>query len=336
MINTLLLSGSFAALLGVASSQTYDATVCGKERVGEFNDTIMYYPNAWNPKSPENGHVCMSVDESGPSFDVVWNWPENIEDVHSYPYVRLNHENLPTKLSTIREMKLKTDWTMTLGNPSSPPRDFSTSTWDDNKEELLEAGVICNAAWDFFFDGDRMNTYNPVNSSYEVMIWLGKIGSGAQPLEGDSILTNMTVGDHEFSLWYNTNSGGRHVFTWVTRDGKDVNEFDGDVAPLLEYILSNPSDIEDFPSDPWLGLVEFGSETWFSNENVTFSAANFGMELDADGYDGARDDDNSGSSNNNNNGGSSNDNDSAGAAISLSTLTLVMPAAMALAVAFGF
>lgn len=115
-----------------------------------------------------------------------------------------------------------------------------------------------------------------------------------------------------------------------------MNEFDGDVAPLLEYILSNPSDIEDFPSDPWLGLVEFGSETWFSNENVTFSAANFGMELDADGYDGARDDDNSGSSNNNNNGGSSNDNDSAGAAISLSTLTLVMPAAMALAVAFGF
>lgn len=55
-----------------------------------------------------------------------------------------------------------------------------------------------------------------------------------------------------------------------------MNEFDEDVKPLFDYVL-NSGEID---KESWLGLVEFGSEAWHSEDNTTFSAANFKMELD--------------------------------------------------------
>lgn len=85
------------------------------------------------------------------------------------------------------------------------------------------------------------------------------------------------------SLYYGRNSGGTHVFTAVTRNGEDVLSFDEDFYPLFEYILEQAhkhiDTPNDLPKDPWLGIVEFGTETWLSDGNVTFTAADFGMEL---------------------------------------------------------
>ncbi|KAL2752020.1 glycoside hydrolase family 12 protein [Sodiomyces alcalophilus JCM 7366] len=278
---------SLSLLLSLASAQSYDATICGEDRFGEFSDPQVYLPNAWNKNSPDDGFVCMSVDNSTPAFDVTWMWPENIADVHSYPYVRLNDDALPTRLSTIESMRIKSDWMMTLGSPRSPPRDFSNRTWTKNKEKLDEVGVTANAAWDFFLDANRTRTYNPVDSAIEVMIWLGRVGH-ARPLEGDGVVTTIKLGDHTFQLYYQLNFRSRHVFTWILANGGDVTQFDEDVSPLFEYILNNPppeSDDEDaaeWPEDPYLGLVEFGSETWYSKDNVTFSVANFGLDLEVD------------------------------------------------------
>lgn len=88
------------------------------------------------------------------------------------------------------------------------------------------------------------------------------------------------------SLYYGRNSGGTHVFTAVPRDGKDILSIDQDFYPLLEFILkdahNHPEIPDDLPKDPYLGIVEFGTETWFSDGNATFTAANFGMKLDGD------------------------------------------------------
>jgi hypothetical protein len=89
----------------------------------------------------------------------------------------------------------------------------------------------------------------------------------------------------------------------------------------LKYILDNPTNIEDFPEDPWLGIVEFGSETWQSDGNVTFSAANFAMELDADGPSN-----DAGSGSGNGNGGTGNDDGNAAAITTMSALGVVLPA----------
>jgi hypothetical protein len=59
--------------------------------------------------------------------------------------------------------------------------------------------------------------------------------------------------------------------------------FDEDFYPLFKYILEqareNIDNPDDLPKNPWLGIVEFGTETWLSNGNVTFTAADFSMNL---------------------------------------------------------
>jgi hypothetical protein len=84
-------------------------------------------------------------------------------------------------------------------------------------------------------------------------------------------------------LFYGRNSGGTHVFTAVTRDNQDILSFNEDFYPLFKYILEQAhkhiDTPENLPKDPWLGIIEFGTETWLSNGNVTFTAANFGMEI---------------------------------------------------------
>lgn len=89
--------------------------------------------------------------------------------------------------------------------------------------------------------------------------------------------------DRDSSLFYGRNSGGTHVFTAVTKDNADILSFDEDFYPLFKYILEqarkNIDNPDDLPKDPWLGIVEFGTETWLSNGNVTFTAADFSMIL---------------------------------------------------------
>lgn len=95
-------------------------------------------------------------------------------------------------------------------------------------------------------------------------------------------------------MYYGRNSGGTHVFTAVPRDGEDILSIDEDFYPLFEFILEqahkHPDTPDDLPKDPYLGIVELGSETWFSEGNVTFTAANFGMELDGDVEESSDDD----------------------------------------------
>lgn len=140
----------------------------------------------------------MSVDNSTPAFDVTWNWATNINDVHSFPYVRLNdRKNLPTRLSGLDKIQLKVDWTMNYGKPDPPVRDFDQSTWDESRRELESNGVQCNAAWDFFLDGNKTNTHNPVDSSIEVMVWIGRVGDPFWLGRNDNKhIGNVTIGEY--------------------------------------------------------------------------------------------------------------------------------------------
>ncbi|KAF5598035.1 hypothetical protein FPCIR_3308 [Fusarium pseudocircinatum] len=274
---------SCAILLTGVSGKEEVKRVCGNERLGELNDSLSYYPNAWNKKSPKNGFVCLKVDNSTPAFSATWNWPADIQDVHSFPYVRFNNPSLPVRLSDLESIRLSTDWIYTPGSPSKIPDDFSNEVWTKNKAELEGDGVQANAAWDFFLDDNRNRTLYPQVAKIEFMVWLGRVGDpwwlGRQ---NDSILSTVTLGETEFLLFYGRNSGGTHVFTAVTKDNSDVLSFDEDFYPLFQYILKQAHkqiDADDLPKDPWLGIIEFGTETWMSRGNATFTAANFGMSL---------------------------------------------------------
>jgi hypothetical protein len=86
----------------------------------------------------------------------------------------------------------------TPGSPSKPPRDFSSSKWEENKAELGSEGVQANAAWDFFLDDDRNRTLYPQVAAIEFMLWLGRVGDpwwlGRQ---NNSVLSTVTLGETE-------------------------------------------------------------------------------------------------------------------------------------------
>lgn len=324
MKSSFVLGSSIALFLGAAAAQ-YDEEVCDEQRFGEYSDPRVYFPNAWNEKKDPNGFICMKVDNSTPAFDVTWNWSTDINDVHSFPYVRLNDADLPTRLSTLREIRLSVDWTMTAGNPSTPPRNFTQAAWEENKVGLDREAVRANAAWDFFLDGNKTNTYNPVEATIEVMVWLGRVGNPYWlGRADDKKISEVTIGNYTFDLYHALNFRNHSVFTAVPQSEDDILTFDEDLQPLFKYILDNPTNIENFPEDPWLGIVEFGSETWQSDGNVTFTAANFAMQLDADGP--SNDAGNGGGSGGNGNGGTGNDDGSAAAITSMSVLGFVLPA----------
>lgn len=55
----------------------------------------------------------------------------------------------------------------------------------------------------------------------------------------------------------------------------DQTSFDEDIAPLLQYLTTKSL----VSPDAQLGLVEFGSEAYYSQSNVTFSAGDFSMQV---------------------------------------------------------
>jgi hypothetical protein len=79
------------------------------------------------------------------------------------------------------------------------------------------------------------------------------------------------------SLYRGTNIRNHTTYTWLAQS--NISSFDMDFSPLLQALMRN----QHLPLDVQLGLVEFGSETFRSMENITFAAWNFSMDLQGDG-----------------------------------------------------
>ena len=113
----------------------------------------------------------------------------------------------------------------------------------------------------------------------------------------------------------------------MSSNDDDILSLDEDFYPLFKYILEQAAKNEavsgDLPKDPWLGVVEFGSENWFSDGNVTFTAANFGMKLNGGGSG-----DKNGSSGGKNSNGTSSDDDNAGSMLDASVIGYIVPAVL--------
>lgn len=54
-----------------------------------------------------------------------------------------------------------------------------------------------------------------------------------------------------------------------------MTDFDIDLTALFQALWKNNL----VPSNASLGLVEFGSEAFYSAQNITFAASDFGMDL---------------------------------------------------------
>ena len=74
-------------------------------------------------------------------------------------------------------------------------------------------------------------------------------------------------------LYKGQNSRGTRVYTWVAKQNQP--SFDEEVTPLIQYLIRQAL----LTTNDFLGVVEFGTEAFYSTGNITFSASSFHMDL---------------------------------------------------------
>jgi len=75
------------------------------------------------------------------------------------------------------------------------------------------------------------------------------------------------------SLYQGHNSNGQYVYSWLA--SSDLTSFNADISPLLHYLWRHSYIHE----ANYLGIVQFGMETFHATSNVTFSATDFDISI---------------------------------------------------------
>lgn len=255
-----LLRASFAH----ESQSSDNVMLCGKYDVyNTSSGDLSFTSDAWNPD--KRGGQCVTVDKNGTKFDATWKWESDAASVHSYPHVNFNSPLLPVKMTSLSGLAIQSQWSM---SPSSSP------SIANDVEGLSQLNTIANVALDMFVDSDSTNAQSEVDASYEIMIWLGSFGD-PKPLgfsQGASCW-NQSLGNVIFKLYTGKNHRGHRTFSWMSP--VNMTDFNEDISPLLQALWRNKL----IPGDAFLGLVEFGTEAFHSDKNITFTVSHFSMNL---------------------------------------------------------
>ncbi|OCK77131.1 glycoside hydrolase family 12 protein [Lepidopterella palustris CBS 459.81] len=251
----------------VIPQRTNTVLLCGQYDI--YNTSagdLSFSSDVWNPD--KSGGQCVTVNKNGTTFDATWAWKSDAGSVHSYPHVNFNSPTLPVQLSNISSINIHSQWSMSPGASPSISNDVAG---------LSNLNTIANVALDIFADADPVKSQSEVQAGYEIMIWIGSFGD-PKPLgfSTGAACWNQTLGDVIFKLYMGKNHRGNNVFSWISP--LNITDFNEDISPLLQALWRNSL----VPQNAFLGLVEFGSEAFHSDKNVTFSISNFGMNLTSD------------------------------------------------------
>jgi Glycosyl hydrolase family 12 len=63
------------------------------------------------------------------------------------------------------------------------------------------------------------------------------------------------------------------VYSWLA--SSNITSFNDDISPLFTYLTNNNL----LPNTTYLGIVQFGTETFHATSNVTFSASNYNLTV---------------------------------------------------------
>ncbi|KIW03385.1 uncharacterized protein PV09_05592 [Verruconis gallopava] len=226
-----------------------------------------YNPNQWGLGANDPSGLCMNIttgtlaknSKYADPFSVTWNYTQGPETqpVHAFPNALLEADNLPTTISSVSSIPVDVSWTYGIGNSN----ETNTATAD-----LDAADLNANVAVDMFLDTDKSTSSETTKAAHEVMVWLGQFGPATQPIgySAGAVVTK-SINGTTFNLYTGTNGNGQHVWTWVATT--TTNRFVGDISPLITELSaqSGPTGTD------YLGYIGFGSEAYWSPQNVTFS-----------------------------------------------------------------
>lgn len=228
----------------IASPLARRGTYCGQwdsETAGPY--TI--YNNLWGKDQATSGSQCTTnnglASDGSLSWAVEWSWAGGQGHVKSYPNVVIESEK--KSLADLESLPSEWSWTYT-GN-----------------------GLIANVAYDLF-------TASTADGSpeYEFMIWLSALG-GAGPISSTgSPVASVTLAGTSWNVFKGVN-GQMTVFSFVA--GSDVNNFCGDLADFVDYLI----DEEGVSEDQILQSVGAGTEP-FEGSDAVFTTEQYKIEVD--------------------------------------------------------
>lgn len=243
---------------------------------GGLNYTLN--PNQWGVLAAggtnADSQMCMNVTTflnetyptktTAPEWSVTWQYtpfPET-QPVHAYPNIEVS-DGLPLTLSDLTSLNVDLAWTYALGNT---PKDTSDTP------EFGSISLNTNVAIDMFFDSLKGNATDSTIAEYEIMVWFAHYGDAAQTIGNASgIVDTKVVNTTTFNLYYGNHTVShdvlQHVYTWVASE--DTASFTGDIAPLITALTGKTGARYPSTSD-YLGIFGFGSEAYYSDQNVTF------------------------------------------------------------------
>jgi hypothetical protein len=181
---------------------------------------------------------------------------------------------MPIQISAVKNIDVDIEWYYGIGSTLPTTVDITAMTQVD---------AATNVAIDMFLDNDKEKSTDPEKAEFEVMVWLAAFGAATQPIglaEGSK--ATETINGVTFNLFYGENGLGQTVLTWMVPANTIANNFNGNLAPLVNYDFSKltlPANIPYPKSDAYLGYIGLGSEALSATQNVTLSVPKLDMQV---------------------------------------------------------
>lgn len=220
----------------------------------------------------------IQISENGTEFNSTWKWSDNPLSVHSFPNIKLNSNILPLQLSNLSSLNISASWTMAPSNSKQGT-------------DLASIETAANVIIDMFLDPNSTIANSTTLPQYEVMVWIAAF-DGKLPIGYSSSMKNppkQILGGIELyaslnyfcvsllskssTLYMGQNSNGQYVYSWLAPG--NIYDFNEDISLLLHYLWRHKY----IDESNFLGTVQFGTETFHSTSNVTFSTQNFNLSV---------------------------------------------------------
>lgn len=132
--------------------------------------------------------------DNATSLSTTWSWGANETLVHAYPNINYNPiQRQPIPLSNLSSLDIKVSWSM--------KPELSKSSQGIDTSGLSRVDAKANVAVDVFFDTDIGRAINTTAPRFELMVWLGNVGSilpiGATGNENTTQLPKYKLGKEE-------------------------------------------------------------------------------------------------------------------------------------------
>ena len=254
MVPLLTSAASRFLLLLLACRMTTATTYCDQyASYTAGNYTIS--TNQWGADG--SGYLCLTSFNSsagpGASFVVDWQWTNNPTQVHAYPNAGLNSTNpLPIPIRSLQSVPVFINYT-----------------------QSITPDLMANAAIDMFFDDTAMNATSSTQARYEMMVWFGRYGDINPISSSHAPIAQRSIAGTTFQLYMGQNSVGQTVYSWVAT--ANTTMFSGDIVGLIQSISlrhNGPA-----MQSAYLGVIEFGTETFHSSTLAHFVAENVQMSV---------------------------------------------------------